>query len=226
MRKVVLIGGAALVALVTAVPAWAHVTVQPNEAPAGSFFRFVVRVPNERDNASTTKVEVQFPDNLVFVSFQDKQGWERSVQMRQLDEPIEVFGEEMDEVVGSVTWSGGEIGPHEFEEFGFSARVPEGEDVLEFPALQTYDSGEVVRWIGPADSEEPAARVSVVDLGLEEGQGQLGVLADLRDQVSRLEAQGPGDEEEGGADIGMWLGALGALLGGAALVVALTRRRT
>ena len=32
---------------------------------------------------------------------------------------------------------------------------------LTFKALQTYSSGEVVRWIGPPDAEEPAPQVTL-----------------------------------------------------------------
>src|SRR5918992_1428397 len=98
----------------------------------------------------------------------------------RVDAPIEAFGEEVTEGTGTVTWSGGRIEPGEFETFAFSAGpVPEGE--MSFPALQTYDSGEVVRWTGPPDAEEPAARVNLFDLGTEEGQGELAVLAELAD---------------------------------------------
>ena len=91
--------------------------------------------------------------------------------MTTLDEPLVVFDEEITEVVGTVTWSGGEVGPGEFTEFGFSARTPDQPTTLEFPAIQTYDSGEVIRWIGLPDSEEPAALVRGVDIGAEEGEG-------------------------------------------------------
>ena len=176
MRKITSLLAVAAVALSPS-PALAHVTVQPNESTPGAFARFVVRVPNERPNASTTKVEVELPD-LFFVSFMDVPGWTRTVEMRELDEPAEVFGEQVTEVVGTVTWSGGEVEPGEFMEFGFSARTPEEATTLEFPAIQTYDSGEVVRWIGPSDSEEPAARVNVLYVGAGEDEGQLAVLAD------------------------------------------------
>ena len=33
--------------------------------------------------------------------------------------------------------------------------------MLTFKALQTYSNGEVVRWIGPPDSEEPAPQVEL-----------------------------------------------------------------
>jgi periplasmic copper chaperone A len=211
--------------------ALAHVTVQPTEAPVGSFSRFVVRVPNERPDAATSEVEVRFPEILTSVSFQPKEGWKRSVKMKQLDEPIEVFGEEIDEVVGSVTWSGGAIEPGEFDEFGFSARVPDAETQLEFPALQTYDSGEVVRWIGPPDSEQPAALVAAIDLGIDgEAEGTLAMTAELQGEIDGLEAQLASDGSSLGnsddSDLGVILGSIGIALGALALVVSFLARRS
>lgn len=224
-KKVLVLSGALLI--VAASPALAHVTVQPNEAPTGAFFRFVVRVPNERDDADTTRVEVDFPDNLIFVSFQPKDGWDYKVTMKTLDEPIEAFGAEITEVVDTVTWSGGAIAPHEFDEFGFSARVPEEEGTLEFAAFQTYSNGDVVEWTGDPESEEPAALVSAVDLGAEEGQGQLAVLADVKAQVDAMEhTSATGDDvEDDAGSLGVILGGIGSGLGAIALLVALTKKR-
>jgi len=151
-----------------------HVTLNPREWEAGGFARFDVRVPNERDNASTTEVTVQFPEGLTFVSFQPKPGWTRSVEMETLAEPIEVFGEEVTERIASVTWTGGEIKPGEFEEFGVSFRVPEtpGESLL-FPSLQTYSNGEVVQWVDPdPEAETPAPQVAVLPPAEEEEAAQ------------------------------------------------------
>ena len=224
--KLIVAGMAAVVTfLVAAAAASAHVTVQPDEAVVGSFSRFVVRVPNERDDASTTAIQVELPP-LAFVSFQDAPGWERTVEMTTLDEPLEALGEEVTEVVGTVTWQGGAIEPGEFAEFGFSARLPDEPGTLEFPAIQTYDSGEVVRWIGPPDSEEPAALVDVVDLGAEEGQGQLGVLAELNTGSHTEEsASAAEDDDDGSSTLALVLGAVGAGLGAIALIVSLARRR-
>jgi uncharacterized protein YcnI len=229
MRKLVVMSASVLAVLVVAGPALAHVSVQPTEGVTGSFSRFVVRVPTERDDASTIKVEVQFPP-LAFVSFQDVPGWERTVEMQTLDEPLEVFGEELTETVGTVTWEGGEIEPNEFQEFGFSARMPEEVTTLEFAAIQTYDSGEVVRWIGPEDSDEPAARVTTVDLGSEEGQGELGILAELNTDGETSGEGGSVDGEAASAEgedstFPLILGWVAVGLGAVALIVALTRRR-
>jgi uncharacterized protein YcnI len=157
-----------------------HVTVQPTTATPGSFARFVVRVPTELDAAATVKVEVQLPEGLEPVSFQPKAGWARTVAGR------------------TVTWEGGRIEPHEF---GFSARMPERPTTLVFPAVQTYSNGEVVRWVGPADADEPAGRVTVAAKAADDG--------------------GKADD----TDRGTVLGALGTALGALALVFAVVTRR-
>jgi uncharacterized protein YcnI len=155
--------------LVLVPAATAHVTVNPEQAAAGSFARFSVRVPSERPDASTVEIRMQLPEGLFFVSFQPKPGWKRTVKMEKLSPPAEVFGEEVTERVAEVTWTGGKIGPGEFDEFGMSARVPEEEGAeLVFPAIQRYSSGETVRWIGPPDAEQPAPRVTVTPAEEEE----------------------------------------------------------
>ena len=155
------------VALVLAPAAGAHVTLQPPEAPAGGFTRLEVRVPNERDNAGTTKVEVQFPPGFLFVSYEPTPGWDIEIAMRKLDKPVEQFGEQITEEVDRVTITGdgdtGVIQLVQFKDFGLSLAMPEGKagSKLTFKALQTYSNGEVVRWIGPPDSEEPAPQVEL-----------------------------------------------------------------
>lgn len=60
MRKIATILCGITLSMGLVSPALAHVTIQPPEAPTGSFFRFVVRVPNERPDTATTKVDVSF----------------------------------------------------------------------------------------------------------------------------------------------------------------------
>jgi uncharacterized protein YcnI len=152
------------------------VTLQPEEAPAGGFTRLDVRVPNERDGATTTKVDVRFPPGFLFVSYEPVPGWDAKVTMRKLDKPVEQFGEQIREEVGRITFTGdgetGVIRPGEFQDFGLSVGVPDkAGSTLSFPALQTYSNGEVVRWIGPPDSEEPAPQVKLTAAEAEAGGG-------------------------------------------------------
>jgi len=232
MKKVSVACATGAIVLALAGPAVAHVTVQPNEAIAESFSKFVVRVPNEQDGASTIRVQLELP-SLAFTSFQDVPGWERQEKTVKFDEPLEAFGSEITEGVGTVTWTGGEIEPGEFAEFPFSAAMPAGENGLEFPAVQTYDNGDVVRWTGPEDADEPAARLAIYELGefQEEGLGQLGVLDAVVTELDEMNAAGENseavEEEEGDDDsdtLPLALGGLGAGLGAIALIVALTKR--
>lgn len=152
MRRV-LFTAVATVLLLSPVAAFGHVTIQPPESTTGAFARFVVRVPNEHESAATIKVEVQMPAEFAEVRYQPKPGWTRTVNGN------------------TVTWSGGRIEHGEFDEFGFSTRMPDKAGVLAFPAIQTYDNGEVVSWIGPADADRPAGRVTVAQAASSSGDG-------------------------------------------------------
>ena len=199
---------AVVTALVGVPTAMGHVTVNPEEATAGSFSRFAIRVPTERP-ADTTSVSLRLPEGLFFVSFQPKEGWTREVKMEKIDPPVELFGTTYTERVAEVAFSGGEIGPGEFDEFGMSARIPDAEPGTElvFPAVQTYATGEVVRWIGEPDSETPAPRVTVL-AAPEEGAG----------------AAGEGGDDSGRANLALGIALAALVIGVGALGVGLLRR--
>lgn len=155
MRRAGIIGAVvvAVVAL-SAMPAAAHVTVNPKEATVGSYARLTFRVPNEKDNASTIKLEVFLPETAPIpnVSIKPVTGWTATVEK------------------GQITWTAdGEaaaIKPGQFQEFDVSAGpLPEVSQII-FKALQTYSDGDVVRWIeeprGDVKVEHPAPVLKVV----------------------------------------------------------------
>jgi uncharacterized protein YcnI len=210
--------GVAVLALAPAVDA--HVTLQPPEAPAGGFTRLDVRVPNERDNADTTKVVVQMPPGFLSVSHEPVPGWDVKLTMRKLDKPVEQFGEQVNEEVGRITFSGGVIRPGQFQDFGLSVAVPEGRpgSKLTFKALQTYTGGEVVRWIGPPDSEEPAPQVELTAAEEEEAPAPAA-------QAPAATAGGEEDDDGNGLAIAALVVGLAGLAAGMAALF-LSRGRT
>jgi periplasmic copper chaperone A len=212
-------------ALVMTPAAGAHVTLNPGEWEAGGFARFAVRVPNERDNATSTRLKIQFPESVISASFMPAPGWKRTIEMARLAEPIEEEGEEpITERIASVTWSGGTIRPGEFMEFGVSFQVPEtpGEDLL-FPSLQTYSSGEVVRWIAPdPEADTPAPRIAVLPPE-EEEEGAETAAAEAQAPASPGAAED--DEARSRANLAVGLGVAGLIAGLVALGLALFRRR-
>jgi uncharacterized protein YcnI len=147
-----------LIVIGAAGAATAHVTVNPGEAPAGGFAKLDFRVPNEQDTAVTTKLEVQLPTDtpLVFVSVMPHPGWTYAIEKTKLATPIKQEGEEITEVVSKITWSGGTIKPGEFDDFSVSVgALPAKATSLTFKAIQTYDNGDVVRWIEEAAKGQP-----------------------------------------------------------------------
>jgi periplasmic copper chaperone A len=167
MKKLI---AAVTAAVVIALPAaaGAHVTLNPNTAAAKGFTELLIRVPNEQDNASTTKVAVQFPPGFVSASYQPKPGWTVTVQKRKLAKPVKTDDGEVTEEVAGMTFTGtgkglGAIPPGAFQDFPISVQVPDkAGQTLWFPALQTYSNGQVVRWITKDESaDEPAPHVDV-----------------------------------------------------------------
>jgi uncharacterized protein YcnI len=151
---------------VAAPAAEAHVTLNPRTAAANSFARLDVRVPNERDEASTKTVVVTFPAGFYSVSVKRIWGWKATIRMEKLATPIPSEDGDITEQVAKVTWRAnsraGWIAPNMFEEFGLSMRIPNTPGrTLAFPSAQTYSDKEVVRWMGGAGSETPAPTITV-----------------------------------------------------------------
>jgi uncharacterized protein YcnI len=229
MRHLILAAVAAL-ALVAPATAAAHVTVQPNTAPAGGFTRLDVRVPNERDDAGTVKVDVQMPPGFTSASYEPVPGWSVRITKRKSEQPIEVEGLELDEEIDRITWTGdprrgGIIRPGEFQDFGLSVAMPDGApgSKLTFKALQTYQGGDVVRWIGPEDADEPAPTVTLTAAAEGGGHGAPGTAAS--EPASAPAPSAPAEDDDGnGLAIAALVVAVLALIAGVAGLV--TRRRT
>ncbi|RKN38064.1 YcnI family protein [Streptomyces hoynatensis] len=228
--------------LATAPTALAHVTIDPDEAEQGGYTVINVKVPNERDNASTISLELHLDLDhpLSSVMPQPVPGWDVEVETAHLDQPVEVHGSEVSEVPSVITWTGGEISPGQFQQFPLSiGPLPEDVDHLVFKAIQTYDNDEVVRWIEePAEGgEEPENPAPVLQLApaAEESEAASGAGASAPDSAAADgEDTGSGEaaeaaDDEGGSDTtARVLGVAGIVVGaaGVAFGVLAGRRRS
>ena len=163
MRSI-LLALAAVLALPAA--AQAHVLVVPDTAPQGAEMRLDIRVPNERDDATTTKVDVELPPGFAEASYQPVPGWNVKVSHVKLNPPVQSDDGPITEGVGRITWTaqskadGIPVGG--FQDFGLEVLVPgKAGGTLTFKALQTYSNGTIVRWIGAEDSDTPAPTLKV-----------------------------------------------------------------
>jgi uncharacterized protein YcnI len=176
-------GVAASAVLLLAGTASAHVTVQPmGDATKGGSAVIDFKVPNERDNASTDKLEVAFPTDhpLTSVSPEPVPGWRIAITTSKLAKPVEVHGSQVTEAVSKITWTAtatGKTPPGQFQLFPVSVSpLPEDADQVVFKAIQTYDSKEVVRWIdvqqpGAPEPENPAPVLKLAAAAPAAGQG-------------------------------------------------------
>lgn len=170
--RLAVLGGACLAGLAIGVlPASAHVTVHSSDATGGGYAELTFRVPNETDNASTTRLQVTFPTDtpLASVSVRPHPGWTIRVSHQRLAKPITTDDGKITSVVSAITWNaqrGQAIGPGEYDNFAVSAGPLPKSGTLRFPAIQTYSDGTVVRWIdvaaaGAPEPEHPAPSLSI-----------------------------------------------------------------
>jgi uncharacterized protein YcnI len=153
---------AACVALVTvaaccaglgnAEAASAHASISPVVTSAGELQQFTLSVPTEKEDASTTSVELDLPKGFSIDSYEPEPGWKRSVQTRPS------AGEA---VAQRVTWSGGSVPTDEDAVFRFAASGSQAKTYA-FHVRQTYSDGSVVDWAGPETSDTPAPQVQLV----------------------------------------------------------------
>ncbi|WP_222720877.1 YcnI family protein [Actinomadura sp. HBU206391] len=142
-------------------------TVAPDTATQGAYAALIFRVPNERDDANTVKVDVQLPPELPVASVRVKPhpGWSYELKKTKPATPIEAHGAKVTEAVSEIIWTATDpkagIRPDEYDEFAVSAGPLPKADAMVFKTLQHYSDGEVVRWIqepqsGGAEPERPA----------------------------------------------------------------------
>jgi uncharacterized protein len=223
MTRRIAVGAAAAGALAVPAAAQAHVTVQPTSAPAGAQTVLAVRVPNERDDASTVKVDVRLPPGFASASWEAVPGWTVRAVKEKLATPIQTDDGPIDEQIGEIVWTAASrkdgIAPGEFRDFPLSVVIPgKPGQTLTFKALQTYSNGDVVRWIGAPGADEPAPRVQLT-------AAASGGSTSSRQQANPSSAPAGASTNDGdGSDtlsiIALALAAIGVVVGGVALGVA------
>jgi uncharacterized protein YcnI len=163
--------------------ALAHVTLRPGASRPADLQRYTFLVPNER-GVATTGVRIRVPQGIDFLLLERPPGWHA--------EAVRRGGR-----VAELRYTGGRIERDEYLDLHVVARNPVRTGELVWPALQTYADGEIVRWIEPADGEQPAPRVRLsedavpVDLVSTHGE-----TATPRTAVARTAPAASSDEQE------------------------------
>jgi uncharacterized protein (TIGR03382 family) len=121
----------------------AHVTLQPTAGRPADLQRYRVIVPNERESQATTGVDLKMPAGITFALVESVAGWRTQVVKRG-------------SAIAELRWRHGRVPPGGYAELHFIARNPVRTGAIAWKALQRYDDGSVVRWIGSPTSDQPA----------------------------------------------------------------------
>jgi periplasmic copper chaperone A len=197
MARRILISLFAVLALAAPAGTEAHVRVQPEEAAAGAYTVLSVNVPNESADRATTRVEIRFPPGFSYALSQPVAGWSVDVRMTKAARS-ELTGQTVPAHVSRVIWSAqsplAEIRPQQFKDFPIAVQIPGRVGAtLTFKALQTYEDGDVVRWVGGPGAQTPAPQVLVT------------APAEGQDAAS---SEGTSAEDSGGDNNGLAIAAL------------------
>ncbi len=155
---------AAVVILVLGAPlaASAHVKISPNTAAPGDDIEVTFRVPNEEENAGTVRVEIDLPTKTPFAGaeYEPVAGWSARIVETTLPKPIRNDGVEVTQAPSKIIYTanpGVSIRSGQFQEFPVALDLTPDVGSVEFPTIQTYSNGDVVKWNEPTlpDGQEP-----------------------------------------------------------------------
>ncbi|WP_449396351.1 YcnI family copper-binding membrane protein [Devosia riboflavina] len=165
----ILAASATLVVALTAVPAFAHVTLEVQETAVGSTYKAVLRIPHGCGTEATNVVRVQIPEGFYNVKPMPKAGWTLETVTGPYAQPYDNHGTQLTEGVTEIVWSGGDLPNEWYEEFvfrgTFASTLEPG--TFYFPAIQGCATGEEA-WIdvtGDENAEMPAPSVELVPAG-------------------------------------------------------------
>jgi len=148
--------------------AFAHVTLERNQAPVGSSYKAVLRVPHGCDGSPTTALRVRIPEGVIDVKPMPKPGWMLNIVKGKYAKTYSLYRAQVTEGVIEIDWSGGNLPDDEYDEFAFlsflASDLQPGQTIY-FPVVQECDKG-VHRWIEiptkGSDFPEPAPGLKLV----------------------------------------------------------------
>ncbi|TKC16364.1 YcnI family copper-binding membrane protein [Robertmurraya kyonggiensis] len=189
----------------------AHVTVAPAETTQGKYEVFTVKVPSEKEEVSTKKIEVTVPEEVNISRIEPKAGWTYEVE------------KDATEKITKIIWTaeGDGLSPIEFGMFNMSGKVADDATEIVWKAYQTYTDGSVVEWVGAEGADTPAS-VTTVQPGDGSSAGH-GVSHEGASNVTSDQ-----DEDENGQDVSatpLYLSIVALSVALIALVLSLKKRR-
>jgi uncharacterized protein YcnI len=138
----------AALAIGGAVPAFAHVTLERQQAAVGGGYKAVFRVPHGCDGSATTAIRIQIPEGVISVKPQPKPGWQIHIVTGKYGRPYTYYGNEVSEGVKEIDFTGN-LPDSYYDELVLNTYLTDSlaaGSMLYFPVVQECENG-VERWI-------------------------------------------------------------------------------
>jgi uncharacterized protein YcnI len=135
--------------VLTAAPAFAHITLEREEARVGAPYKAVFRVPHGCGTSATVRIRIRIPDGVVAVKPMPKPGWEVELVRGNYAKAYKIFHDAtVTEGVKEVIWRG-RLPDEHYDEFVLAMYLTDDlvpGRTLHFPTVQECESG-IHRWI-------------------------------------------------------------------------------
>jgi uncharacterized protein YcnI len=150
----------------------AHISLHPNEIPAGAFVTLNVRVPGEQPRAYAYRVVMQMPPGFTEVDIENVPGWTAQETITNLKKPLQTADGPVNQVVSQVSWTGdrmalGKLENGYFVQFPLDITIPSNlaGKSLTFKTVEFYSNGQNAYWIGRPSATYPAPTINITKAG-------------------------------------------------------------
>lgn len=145
-------------------PAFAHATLEVQEARIGAGYKAVLRVPHGCGTEATHTVRIQIPEGFFAVKPMPKAGWTLETVTGPYENAYDNHGTSVTEGVKEIVWSGGNLPNEWYDEFvfrgTFAGSLEPGK--FYFPAIQECETGEEAWLDTDGAGDMPAPSVTLV----------------------------------------------------------------
>jgi uncharacterized protein YcnI len=191
----------------------AHVTVAPKTSTTGAWETYTVKVPVEKDMA-TTKFTLKAPAGVEIKSYQPVPGWK--------------YSDEKDAkgIVKSITFeaTGEGILPGQFQQFTFVGKNPENATKAAWDAFQYYKDGSVVEWTGDEGADTPHSITDIVAGTSTDGHDDTAKMEETKKEETKTEVAKTSAADKSDSSLPLILSAVAVVLSLIALVRAFRKK--
>ena len=157
-RRIDFLRAGLIASALLATPAWAHVALEYQVAPAGSRYKASFQIGHGCGNSPTRQVTVEIPAGVRGAQPMPKPGWTIEMRREKLPQPSTQHGRSVTEDVTRISWTARSredaLDSAHYDEFVLVAQLPQQPGPLYWPVRQLCDDGRL-DWVEVPQAGQP-----------------------------------------------------------------------